>query len=260
VSARSIKTSASRIVSLLAARYAPPTHAFFQEVGDAVGVSTRRHADAVAVGLWPSRGLDIIGFEIKVSRGDWLRELKDPEKAEAVQGYCDEWWIVAEDGIIDVAEFPKMWGLLVADGKTLKTIVKAPTLTAKPLDRHFLCAVLRRAAENTVPKCSIDDKIAEAYESGLANGLKSAGTNRDHRLQEAERAIKALKEFEEKSGIEIEKYSEGHVGEAFKAFRKLESHWGVSKWLRQLRDHADSFAATARESIKALGIEEESKP
>jgi hypothetical protein len=202
-----------------------------------------------------------MGFEVKVSRGDWLRELKQPEKSEAVQGYCDEWWICAEEGVVDVSELPKTWGLMVTNGKALKTVVPAPTLTPKALDRHFLCAVLRRAAENTVPKCSIDEKIAEAYDRGNAEGLKSAGTNRDYRLQEAERAIKALKEFEEKSGIEVEKYSEGNVGAAFKAFRKLESHWGVSEWLRQVAAHADAFGANAREAMKTLGIEEkEPKP
>ena len=33
-----------------------------------------RYADAIAMNLWPSRGLAVHGFEIKISRGDWQRE------------------------------------------------------------------------------------------------------------------------------------------------------------------------------------------
>jgi len=45
------------------------------------GFDARRTADYVAMDLWPSKGLALHGHEIKVSRSDWLRELKEPEKA-----------------------------------------------------------------------------------------------------------------------------------------------------------------------------------
>jgi len=44
--------------------------------------------------LWPSGGLEIHGHEVKVSRSDWLRELKEPEKRpsssvrEPLVGWC----------------------------------------------------------------------------------------------------------------------------------------------------------------------------
>ncbi len=50
-----------------------------------------RAADAVAMDLWPSKGLEIHGHEVKVSRSDWLSELKQPEKCEPVKRYCDRW-------------------------------------------------------------------------------------------------------------------------------------------------------------------------
>ena len=45
--------------------------------------------DAVIMSLWPSRGLELHGVEIKVSRADWKREAADPAKAEAIAAYCD---------------------------------------------------------------------------------------------------------------------------------------------------------------------------
>src|SRR5512137_2876743 len=43
-----------------------------------------RTADALAVSVFPSRGLYAVGFEIKTDRGDWRRELADPEKSEEI--------------------------------------------------------------------------------------------------------------------------------------------------------------------------------
>ena len=54
-----------------------------------------RYADAVAMNLFPSRGLALHGFEIKVSKSDFKSEIENPEKSVPVQQYCDHWWIVA---------------------------------------------------------------------------------------------------------------------------------------------------------------------
>ena len=58
----------------LEAKYPPPAWLTLWEVRDATGYGASRSADAIAFGVWPSRGLSIVGFEIKSSRSDWLRE------------------------------------------------------------------------------------------------------------------------------------------------------------------------------------------
>lgn len=65
-----------------------------------------------------------IGYEIKVSRGDWLNDQK-------VAGYlplCHQLYIVAPDGVVDQAELPPECGLLrvTSGGKRLLTVKKAP--------------------------------------------------------------------------------------------------------------------------------------
>lgn len=57
-------------------------HAFLAHVRNAAGFDANRTFDAVAVNLWPSRGLSIHVYEVKVSRSDWKRELAKPAKAE----------------------------------------------------------------------------------------------------------------------------------------------------------------------------------
>jgi hypothetical protein len=52
------------------------------------GWSRESRADAIARHLWPSQGLELIGFELKVSRSDWLREIKDPYKCESKKAFA----------------------------------------------------------------------------------------------------------------------------------------------------------------------------
>lgn len=81
------------------------------EVAPRTGGGTR-YADAIAVNLWKSRGYAVHGFEIKVSRADWLRELKQPEKAEEIFGHCDHFWVVAAPNVVKPDELPAGWGLM----------------------------------------------------------------------------------------------------------------------------------------------------
>lgn len=129
-------------------RFAPPAWAVFAGVANGTGSRANRWADAIAMSVWPSRGLEVHGFEIKVSRNDVLRELKDPAKAEAIASYCDRWWlVVGSSKLIREGELPPTWGLLVPHAGGLKAVKEAPKLKPKALDRSFVAAILRRAAE-----------------------------------------------------------------------------------------------------------------
>ena len=85
--------STQSIRDLIRKRYAGEEWLLAFEVRNAPGFATRKegYADAIAMGVWPSRGYVIHGFEIKVSRGDWQRELAKPEKADLLSKHCDHW-------------------------------------------------------------------------------------------------------------------------------------------------------------------------
>lgn len=72
-----------------------------------------RRADAFAVSRTKSNNYQIVAFEIKASRSDWLSEKKDPKKQEHFVGLADEFYVVAgRKGIVNQDELPKGWGLL----------------------------------------------------------------------------------------------------------------------------------------------------
>lgn len=193
--------------------------AVFDEVGDSTGArGERRRADCVAMGLWPSRGLYLEGIEIKVSRPDWIAELKDPSKADAVGKYCDFWWLaIADASIVRDGELPLNWGLLVLEGKALKVVKQAPKLEGAELDRGFVAALLRRAAEEQ------DRRRQTAELVGYERGVAAAERPRDD--TETARELAALKgaleDFETKSGLKIERWGAGNLGEAVAKLRKL---------------------------------------
>src|ERR1700733_1186524 len=137
--------STARVYSALRERYRLPEYTLLTEVPDATGFGKTRSADAVVMSCWPSRGLDLTGFEIKVSRSDWVKELRNPAKAERICAYCDFWFVVVgSPKIIGVGELPVTWGLLEPKGEKLVIAREATRLTPAPVDRSFLAALLRR--------------------------------------------------------------------------------------------------------------------
>lgn len=129
----------------LARRHKAPEWAIFYEVSASTGQQIRRYADAVAMSLWPSRGFQIHGYEIKVSRSDLKAELEDPHKADDVGKFCDHWWIAAPAGLCTPAELPETWGLLELNGNGLRTAKPAPRRAPTDVDRGFAAAMIRRA-------------------------------------------------------------------------------------------------------------------
>lgn len=84
------------------------------------------------------------GHEVKVSRSDWLTELRDPEKSEAFRRHMHFWWLVVSDKTIVRDDLPEGWGLMVADGHTTRVLVQAvPNREPEPLPHSMLGALLR---------------------------------------------------------------------------------------------------------------------
>ncbi len=146
-------THAAHLLAKLRTLYALPKWALFTEVRNAVGSGHEilRRADALAIDTL-SRSWAIHGFELKVSRGDFLRELANPQKAAAVKLFCVCWWLVVpapwKHVLLRLSELPEGWGLLeVGPGKPL--VVSRPLeLAVQEEPSHtFLCALLRSAAE-----------------------------------------------------------------------------------------------------------------
>lgn len=114
-----------------------------------------RSCDFMAMELWPASGMPLHGHEVKVSRGDFLRELAEPEKAETFRRYCDFWWVVVSDKKIVGADLPDGWGLIAPDSTgALRALRSAPRLDPEPLPRQMLASILR-ATQKTAERRAV---------------------------------------------------------------------------------------------------------
>lgn len=135
-------------------RYTRPQYLVAEEVGRSTGYYIRRRIDAIVIDLWPGGrdGLSLHAFEIKISRGDFKREIKCPEKSAALAQFCDFFSIVTPKGLLETSELPETWGLYEIDDEgNMKQEKKATKTEALIPDRMFLVSLLR-AVKDTVPR------------------------------------------------------------------------------------------------------------
>lgn len=124
------------------------------------GHDAARICDYMAMDLWTGYGIDrgpkLHGHEVKVSRSDWLSELKDPSKAESFAQYCDYWWLVVSDkAIVRPGELPEGWGLMISHGSSVRVAVQATLRRdALPMPRS-LQATLTRAVTKTTARLTL---------------------------------------------------------------------------------------------------------
>jgi hypothetical protein len=190
------------IFTLLQKRYPSKEYALMEEVRDKAGFEASRSADYIAVNLWPSRGLAINGIELKSHRGDWLRELKKPEKADKILKYCDFFWLLtADDTVANIEEIPDNWGWLTVKGSRIVVNKAAPKLHPEALTKGFVCAMLKRAynKDGYIRTDAIEDRLESARESGeKRNGYKLISVT-----EERDKLKAILQTFKEESGIDL---------------------------------------------------------
>jgi len=208
----SVFTNADEVHTALRAKYEPPEWVYLAEVATGTGGRLERFMDGLAMNMWPSRGLALHGFEIKVTRSDWRTELRKPRKAEASFKHVDFWWLVVGNAdIVKPDELPKGWGLLVPHGKTLKVKVQAVERKPKKLDRAFLASMLRSVTSGSATARAVQAAKADAYSRGYAQGQKddrnTAKRDRDDDLRRAKRLIETTEQFQKLTGVSLDGYS-----------------------------------------------------
>ena len=189
------------LFNALRAHYPKQEYALLPQVANGTGSRATRHADAIAMGLWPSRGIHIHGFEIKSYRGDWIRELRNPAKAEEIAQYCNYWWIVAGGPFISREELPKPWGLLIFDKAkgSLDRAKSAEFSNAIIPNLPFIAGMLRKAQDVLTP----ESVIKEAFNDGLKEGREQEKLTNQSAQREYQELIVRVKAFEKASGIDI---------------------------------------------------------
>jgi hypothetical protein len=243
-------------IAALRDKFPAPAFALLAGVANATGGRHSRQADALAFSCWPSRGLHLIGFEVKVSRSDWLREMKDPAKAETICRFCDYWFVACgQAGIVRADELPPTWGLLEPKGDKLVTVKEAPKLEPAPIDRNFLAAIFRRLAESVDNRPAVEAEVSRAVYKAQQEARKAADERWEQVTKRSEDELaslrRALSDFQEASGIRIDRYTGGkQLGDAARVItsgglKHLHSQF------KRLGTEAEGIAAIVKRCIEA---------
>lgn len=227
------------IIYALRNKYSPETSewAFLEQVGKDISATYNRWADAIAIGLWKSRGHEIIGFEVKKSRADWLKEKKDPDKAHGVGKYCHKWYlVVGDEDIVRPGELPMNWGLMVPHTKnTLK--IKKEAIRNKdpePINIGFMCAIIRRSIQQLLPESRLQLEYKRGHNEGYDLGKDWAKRNLEWKEKQVASLEAKINNFEKASGFSITECWKApeEVGKILKLI--LEGNY--SKYVERLED------------------------
>ncbi len=214
-------------------RYAFPHWILMEEVKNRTGFEWTRSADAVAFGLYASRGHEIHMFECKASRADFMSEIRDPAKSEEMAQHADRFFIVAPTGILKKSELPVGWGLIGVsrhgDGYKTRILKQAePTTKQGPIERPFAASMIVRLTkelqiyrENSILKRDVSKRMQERFSAGIALG-KSTASHGPVQVEAAYERLKlSVQRFEENSGVSLNDWNGGHVGDLFNIMSKV---------------------------------------
>lgn len=249
------------LIDLIQKRHEGPGWKVFTELANGIGtMREHRRADAVAIGLWPSRGQEIHGYECKRSRSDVRKELADVTKADAVGKYCDFWWMVISDAsIIDGLLVPSTWGVLTPRNGVLRAIRPAKKRKSAPVDRAFLAACVRSVTNHWVPREEHQRVIDQQHDA-----ITEAVQHERERGSDAEKAQhEALKRnvavFEKASGLDIaHQWNGGEIGAAVRLLLTLGQGGGEREierrivLMKQAATMSRDYATRATEHAQAL--------
>lgn len=218
-----------QVEKLIAARWSEAgEHVVMFDCPNQVGMKQKRRCDVVAVSMWQKSGYLINGMEIKVSRSDWLRELKQTSKADIFLNQCDRWWLVT--GHVDVAlpeEIPDCWGWMNATEHGLRILRPAKvldsTLSKEIMRRDWAYALIQRAARQATKDtpeftAQVEERVAferKHLEEHFARLAKDPWADRYAEIK------LRLDTFQKVSGIELDSWRWGSIKETAELAKAL---------------------------------------
>lgn len=118
-------------------------------VGTGYGKDAETRLDYWAMEPTPSKRFRRVAYEIKVSRADFLKEIRQPLKRRRALLLSNEFYFITPPGLVKPGELPLEAGLAeVRDHGTFRSIYfphAAPWRDTSPPTWQFLAAVVRRA-------------------------------------------------------------------------------------------------------------------
>jgi hypothetical protein len=233
----------------------------FYEVAQRTGYNNTGYADAMAFSVWPSRGIQLLGFEVKRSRSDLLKELRDEQKAEKFIKFCHQWWLVVSDAkLTEGVEVPPNWGILAPRNQVLYQVRPAAKLEPAQWTPDFIASLMRRFHEAHAKKdmaemrAAVEERakalsqvsVQKVGQSDLAAAKREAERYKD----QAELLERRIKDFETKSGIPVNTWQASNIGELVKAMGAVAGRVHMKNQLQAIKDAADRISKSMAGAMK----------
>lgn len=207
--------------------------------------------DLIAIHTWASRGLRVVGHEIKVSRSDWQTELRKPEKADAFWRFCHQWFLVVPEpyrAIVHDGELPPNWGLLEV-GNKVRQITTSAMEVPQPVPWSWCVGWL--AQMDRREKRDISRELNAAREEGRQLGERSALLKSRDGVEEAKEIKLTAAEFAKATGIDLGERGSWQREEIKRLAALAERYGGVRSLMMQL-SAARSNVLHVTEAIERL--------
>lgn len=251
------------MIDLIRKRHEGDGWIVFTELANRPGFAAKRYADAFALGVWASTKYEGHLYEEKISREDLKKELRDPEKAEAVGKYARyRWLVVGDEKITEGLVIPDVWGILTphikGGSKILRVVRKAPKLEPREIDAGFAMAMIRNGLRTMVTAPDHGRVVEELFQLKQSKGRPAMTGDRESEIKiiALEREIKDLRanaaHFEEMSGVKLDlaTYRAGNIGAAVKLVLEMQEHGNAIDHLGQYVHKLSTVAAEHEHQAK----------
>lgn len=215
---------------LAVARHPLPEWATFVELRAGTGYarasrrgSPEQRFDVAAFNCYPSTHGYRVVYEVKRSRGDFLRELKAPGKRAQAEGYFHETWFAVDRDVCTPEEVPDGWGLLVVTkgGDKLRTVKRARPRHAEEVPYSMVLSLLRATCGRLAERPTFDLDGETLTEHDLERLVRERTDAERQKLTEKVRAV-----AEEKRELEL---ARAGIVEPLEHLMLRAHGWGLSR-------------------------------
>lgn len=201
--------------------------------------------DFLAINTWQSRGMTLIGHEVKVSRSDWKAELAQPEKAERFAKFCRLWYVVVPSALAKEIkhEVPPAWGLMsVSDAGNVREVCKPEPRRPSDVPAWWWVgwlAQIDRQHKRRLPRL-IREGLADERELIKTQAEQDVAREQWYADERHQNLLAQVERFRELTGIDVE-HAWRHD------FDRLPEAWRLVKSC-----HIDVLAKRLRDAVDAI--------
>lgn len=208
--------------------------------------------DLLAINTWQSRGMELIGHEIKVSLSDWRAELAQQDKAERFARYCRRWYVAvpAELAAKIKDEVPPVWGLLSVSAKGRCTeVIAAPRRDPEPVpDWWWIGWMAQIDRQHKRGAAAAAERLFAAERENLrAQVERTVATKQRGAKERHDKLMENVAAFKEATGIDLQYVYRFDLDELAKAWSLVRSGFKAEVLARQLRKAAEALDAVSEE-------------